>query len=80
MRDYERARRRRTARVQRAARRNGRVYHLSAGEAWMRNLLLRLSGGKMLLRRYDWLYDWRTTLAAGGVGLNALPDTPADEQ
>ena len=24
-----------------------------------RNLLLRLAGGKMLLRRYNWLYDWR---------------------
>ena len=33
MRRYERARRRRTARVQRAARSNGRIYHLTAGEA-----------------------------------------------
>lgn len=60
MRGYERARRRRTARVQSAARRNGRVYHLGAGEAVARNLVLRLLGGKMLLRRYNWLYDWRT--------------------
>jgi len=34
MRRYERARRKRTARVQRAAASNGRVYHLTAGEAW----------------------------------------------
>ncbi len=60
MRRYERARRRRTARVQRAARSNGRVYHLTAGEALARNLFLRIAGGKMLLRRYNWLYDWRT--------------------
>jgi salicylate hydroxylase len=80
MRDYERSRRRRTAKVQRAARRNGRVYHLAAGEAWMRNLFLRLSGGKMLLRRYDWLYDWRTTLTAGAIGLDTLPAPRADEQ
>ena len=33
MRRYERARRGRTARVQRAARSNGRIYHLAAGEA-----------------------------------------------
>jgi salicylate hydroxylase len=59
MRRYERMRRRRTARVQRAARSNGRAYHLTAGEAWARNLLLRLGGGKMLLRRYNWLYGWR---------------------
>jgi salicylate hydroxylase len=56
---YARARRRRTARVQRAARSNGRVYHQAAGEAFARNLVLRLAGGKMLLRRYNWLYDWR---------------------
>jgi salicylate hydroxylase len=61
MRRYERARRRRTARVQRAARSNGRVYHLAAGEALARNLFLRVAGGKMLLRRYNWLYDWRTS-------------------
>jgi salicylate hydroxylase len=60
MRRYERARRRRTARVQRAARSNGRVYHLKAGEAVLRNLFLRMAGGKLLLRRYNWLYDWRT--------------------
>jgi salicylate hydroxylase len=58
MRRYERARRRRTARVQQAARSNGRIYHLAATEALLRNLSLRLLGGKMLLRRYDWLYDW----------------------
>jgi salicylate hydroxylase len=59
---YARARRRRTARVQRAARSNGRIYHQAAGEALARNLFLRLAGGKMLLRRYDWLYDWRAPI------------------
>jgi salicylate hydroxylase len=60
MRRYERSRRKRTARVQRAAHSNGRAYHLGSGEALARNLFLRLAGGKMLLRRYNWLYDWRT--------------------
>ena len=41
MRRYERARRRRTARVQRAARRNGAIYHLVGAEALLRNLALR---------------------------------------
>jgi salicylate hydroxylase len=59
MRGYERDRRRRTARVQRAARRNGRVYHLRAGEAVARNLFLRMAGGERLRRRYDWLYSWQ---------------------
>ena len=59
LRRYERARRRRTRKAQLAARRNSRTYHLSATEAAVRNLGLRLMSGKMLLRRYDWLYDWR---------------------
>jgi salicylate hydroxylase len=79
MRDYERRRRRRTARVQRNARRNGRIYHLSAGEAWARNLYLRLSGGQRLLQRYDWLYDWRTTLAGGSVHFDTPPAPDEDE-
>jgi salicylate hydroxylase len=68
MRSYERARRRRTAHMQRAARRQGQIYHLRAGEAFARNLFLRIAGGRMLLRRYDWLYDWRAPpLRAGAV-------------
>ena len=56
------------AKVQRAARSNGRGYRLGSGEAVARNLLLRLAGGKMLLRRFNWLYDWRTPppRSAGG--------------
>ena len=73
MRDYELARYKRTARVQRAARSNGRVYHLTAGEAWARNLFLRVAGGKMLLRRYNWLYDWRTALPKSAARRRALP-------
>jgi salicylate hydroxylase len=59
MRTYERQRRRRVARVQRVARRNGRVYHLKGPLAFLRNRALRLRGGDTLLRRYDWIYGWR---------------------
>ena len=59
MRRYERERRGRTARAQRAARRNSRAYHLAGSRALLRNLALRALGGNLLLRRYDWLYDWR---------------------
>jgi salicylate hydroxylase len=58
LRRYERARRRRTARVQRAARRNGVVYHMGGAEAFLRTLALIAMGGN-LLRRYDWLYGWK---------------------
>jgi salicylate hydroxylase len=59
MRAYEAARRDRTARVQRASRSNAKVYHLAGAEALARNLAMRMMGGERLLRRYDWLYNWR---------------------
>jgi salicylate hydroxylase len=59
MRRYEDLRRGRTARVQQAARSNGKFYHLSWPAALARNLSLRAMGGERLRGRYDWLYDWR---------------------
>jgi salicylate hydroxylase len=59
MRAYESVRRKRTAKVQRTSRKNSAAYHLAGAEAVARNMVLRLAGGKMLLRRYDWLYGWR---------------------
>ena len=79
MRRYERARRRRTARVQRTARRNGRIYHLRAGEAFARNLFLRIAGGTTLLRRYDWLYDWQGPPPPRGAGTHDLPSRSIGE-
>jgi salicylate hydroxylase len=59
MRSYERQRRARTARTQRAARRNAMSYHLGGAPALLRNLALSAMGGERLIRRYDWLYGWR---------------------
>jgi salicylate hydroxylase len=59
LRRYEGLRRGRTARVQRHARQNSLVYHLEGPPAALRNLALAAIGGDGLLRRYDWLYDWR---------------------
>jgi len=58
MRRYERQRRARTARAQRAARRNGMVYQLGGAGAFLRTLALTAIGGERLLARYDWLYGW----------------------
>jgi salicylate hydroxylase len=59
MRRYERDRRRRTARIQRAARANGAIYHLGSVGALARTLALTAMGGRRMLSRYDWLYGWK---------------------
>jgi 2-polyprenyl-6-methoxyphenol hydroxylase-like FAD-dependent oxidoreductase len=58
LRSYERQRRGRTARAQRAARHNGTIYHLTGAAALLRRLALAAMGGRRLLTRYDWLYGW----------------------
>jgi salicylate hydroxylase len=60
---YEDQRRARTARVQRTARRNGRIYHFGGLAALARDHALRKLDGESLLARYDWLYDWRAEAA-----------------
>jgi salicylate hydroxylase len=58
LRNYERERHGRTARVQRAAYRTGAVYHLGGGAALLRRLALAIMGGQRLIARYDWIYGW----------------------
>jgi salicylate hydroxylase len=69
LRAYERARRARTARVQRAARSNGGRYHATGLEAAARNLLLRAAGGARLRAGYDWPYGWRGAEVAGAAAV-----------
>ena len=59
LRRYESLRRGRTARVQRAARFTGEIYHLDGPLAVARNVMLQRMGSENLRARYDWLYDWR---------------------
>jgi salicylate hydroxylase len=59
LRSYEGKRRNRTARAQRAARRNGAVYHMGGAEAFLRTLALVAMRGTGLLRPYNWLYRWQ---------------------
>jgi len=56
---YAGLRRARVMRVQRAARRNGMIYHLSGAAAYARDLAIRAMGAKRMLARQDWIYDWR---------------------
>jgi salicylate hydroxylase len=58
MRRYERRRLKRTAQTQRAARRSGAIYHMSAAAGLMRTLAVSVMGGERLISRYDWLYGW----------------------
>jgi len=61
MRRYEAARRSRVRTAQRDARRNGGIYHWRGIAAGARNLYLRAAPTRLLLRRQDWLYNWRPT-------------------
>ncbi len=56
---YARLRRSRVARVQRAARRNGMIYHLSGAAAFARDLFIRSMGPQRMLAQQNWIYDWR---------------------
>jgi salicylate hydroxylase len=56
---YGRLRRARVLRVQRAARRSGRIYHLTGPLALARDLTIKAMGPARLLARQDWIYHWR---------------------
>jgi salicylate hydroxylase len=58
MRRYEALRYPRARMVQRAARRNGLVYHVSGIPAFARDHIMQALGGDALLKHYDWLYGW----------------------
>ena len=59
LRAYESQRQRRVARTQREAHANSWRYHLAGPLGMARNAVLGMMGGENLLRRYDWLYDWK---------------------
>jgi salicylate hydroxylase len=46
-------------RVQRAARQQGRIYHLTGPLALARDLAIKAMGPQRMLARQDWIYDWR---------------------
>jgi salicylate hydroxylase len=56
---YARLRRPRVARLQRAARQAGRIYHLPGLLAVARDLVIKGMGPKRMLARQRWIYDWR---------------------
>ena len=56
---YGRLRRGRVLRVQRTARQQGRIYHLTGPLALARDLAIKAMGPERMLARQDWIYDWR---------------------
>jgi salicylate hydroxylase len=56
---YARERRPRVARVQRTAKRNGIIYHLSGPAALARDVAIRAIGGGRLVARQGWIYNWQ---------------------
>jgi salicylate hydroxylase len=59
MKRYAKLRRSRVARMQRAARRNGMIYHLTGPAALARDLAIKAIGARRMLAQQDWIYDWR---------------------
>ena len=58
LRAYEQNRLRRVRRVQRAARRNGALYHAAGPLAFARDLVMRRLGPEGMAEHYAWLYGW----------------------
>lgn len=56
---YAGMRRARVMRVQRAARRAGKIFHLSGPAAFARDIAIKALGPRRVLARQDWIYDWR---------------------
>jgi salicylate hydroxylase len=56
---YARLRRSRVARVQRAARSQGRIYHLGGPFALARDLTIKALGPARMVARQNWIYDWQ---------------------
>jgi salicylate hydroxylase len=56
---YARQRRGRVTSMQRLARRQGRIYHMTGAMAAARDFFIRAIGGNRMLSRQDWIYDWR---------------------
>jgi salicylate hydroxylase len=56
---YARLRRSRVMRVQRTAQKSGRIYHLRGVAAYARDLAIKTMGGKRMLARQNWIYDWQ---------------------
>jgi salicylate hydroxylase len=56
---YASLRQPRVSRVQSFAQSNGRIYHLAGPAAAARDIVMKLLGGRRLLARQNWIYDWR---------------------
>jgi hypothetical protein len=53
---------------------------MGAAEAVLRNMFLRLAGGKSLLRRYNWLYDWKTAPPGSVARRDVLPGKGEEDE
>jgi salicylate hydroxylase len=56
---YGKSRRARVLQMQRAARQQGRIYHLAGPLALARDVAIKTMGPQRMLARQDWIYDWR---------------------
>ena len=59
---YAKLRQRRARKVRKAARKNGKVYHMAFPWTLARDRVIRLLGAGGMMRRYKWLYGWKMDL------------------
>jgi salicylate hydroxylase len=74
LRAYERARRNRTARAQKASAKQAEIYGKTGPEAFARNMVMKVLGGERLRRRYDWLYTWQPPEGAAPMQYQMPPE------
>jgi salicylate hydroxylase len=56
---YEALRKARTRAIVATAGKNGRIYHMTDGPAFFRDLVLELGAGSRLAERLHWIWNWR---------------------
>lgn len=61
---FEKMRRNRIECVQDASRKNGQIYHMKGFMAKGRDFVMRSVPPSFLMKKYDWIYNWRYTPAA----------------
>jgi salicylate hydroxylase len=76
---YENVRRSRVARVFRAAETTADLYHMGRLTGAVRNIGMRIIGGRGLVGRYSWIYGWRPPVTKEKRRPEAAPESASNK-